>query len=148
MLREGKLVPVYPLLFTQGINEQQTIANTVGDSTLQEELNRENIQDLQEYFKIYKAYLHKIKFTNIRLSFIFICTFFDLFEQEIDELESDIAHIEKLIQSSRREKNVEILAKTADFTRRLLGGRATCCKSAKDRTCIILFILGFFSFDE
>lgn len=51
---------MYPLLFTQGINEQQTIANTVGDSSLQEEINKENMGFFMDYFKKYEAYLQKI----------------------------------------------------------------------------------------
>jgi len=51
-----------------------------------------------------------------------------------EEIQQELEYIGKIIQSSRREKNVEILAKTADFCRSIHGGRATVCKSAKDRT--------------
>jgi len=116
-VRQGAPIKVHPLLFTQGINEQQTIANTVGDSSLQEDINKENVQLFSTYFKKYGAYLQQIGAGD-----------------EIEPIENELANIEKIISNSRREKNVEILSKTADLTRRVLGGRATCCKSAKDRT--------------
>ena len=40
----------------------------------------------------------------------------------------------KIINTSHREKNTQILPKTADFTRRINGLRLISCKSAKDRT--------------
>eukprot|EP00026_Physarum_polycephalum_P001584 Phypoly_transcript_01586.p1 GENE.Phypoly_transcript_01586~~Phypoly_transcript_01586.p1 ORF type:complete len:1047 (+),score=141.29 Phypoly_transcript_01586:139-3279(+) len=116
-VRQGAPIKVYPLLFTQGINEQQTIANTVGDSSLQEDINKENVILLSAYCKKYEAYLQKIGAKS-----------------EIEPMLSELAQIDKIIAMSRREKNVEILSRTADLTRRMLGGRATCCKSAKDRT--------------
>ena len=38
-----KKIEVVPMLFTQGINEQQTVANFRGECTLQEEINKENL---------------------------------------------------------------------------------------------------------
>merc|ERR1711862_934775 len=42
--------------------------------------------------------------------------------------------IKTIIESSRCEKNVEILPLIADFVRRIGGLRCTLCKSGKDRT--------------
>lgn len=59
-LKEGRQIRIFPVLFTQGINEQQTIANTVGDSSLQEEINKENLKELSEYIRVHENYLADI----------------------------------------------------------------------------------------
>jgi len=38
-LQNGALIKVYPVLLTQGINETQTWANTVGNNSAQEQIN-------------------------------------------------------------------------------------------------------------
>ena len=61
---------------------------------------------------------------------------FFFLKDEVQGIENELALLDKIIALSRSEKNVEILSRTADLTRKMMGGRATCCKSAKDRTCI------------
>ena len=46
---------VYPVLFSQGINEAQSVANLLGHYALQEEVNREALQRLQAYFACFKV---------------------------------------------------------------------------------------------
>jgi hypothetical protein len=57
-LRDGALITVVPVLFSQGINEMQTVANLVPGFAveLQEEINVENLGRLRAYCSKYKAY--------------------------------------------------------------------------------------------
>lgn len=55
-LREGRLIPVLPCLFTQGINEAQTLANTLGGTALQDEINATSIETLQKYCIAFKNF--------------------------------------------------------------------------------------------
>jgi len=121
-LVQGERIKVFPVMFTQGINEQQTISNTVGTCTLQEGINKENYLLLEKYWNRYKVYYAQQE----------VCSSSN--NIDVEKIQQELEHIGKIIQNSRREKNVEILAKTADFCRSIHGGRATVCKSAKDRT--------------
>eukprot|EP00753_Platysulcus_tardus_P010243 PLAT2536.1.p1 GENE.PLAT2536.1~~PLAT2536.1.p1 ORF type:complete len:1403 (-),score=655.87 PLAT2536.1:229-4416(-) len=49
-LRAGALVSVTAVLFQQGVNEMQSLVNAVGDSTLQDTINLENLERLETYF--------------------------------------------------------------------------------------------------
>uniref|UniRef100_A0A7S4NVV8 Uncharacterized protein n=1 Tax=Paramoeba aestuarina TaxID=180227 RepID=A0A7S4NVV8_9EUKA len=109
-------VQVHPLLFSQGINEQQSIANKIGDTSLQENINKENGVLLKKYYQSYEDWCNS---NHIPLN---------------PKISSDLNSILSTIKHSKREKNLQILATTADIVRMMNGGRLTSCKSAKDRT--------------
>ncbi|XP_069834742.1 inositol polyphosphate 4-phosphatase type II isoform X2 [Dendropsophus ebraccatus] len=117
-IKDGKLLRVYPVLFNVGINEQQTIAERFGDTSLQESINQENVEHLEEYYRL--------------------CTdktspdYPQLFQEQNDLKEL----LENLHQNThaKKRKNVEIMWMAATICRKMNGVRFTCCKSAKDRT--------------
>jgi len=41
VLQNGGHVRVFPIVFSQGINEKQTVANKFGDTMLQDRINNE-----------------------------------------------------------------------------------------------------------
>ena len=55
-LREGRLISLIPCLFTQGINEAQTLANTLGGTALQDEINAASVETLQKYCTAFKSF--------------------------------------------------------------------------------------------
>ncbi|NWR17713.1 INP4B phosphatase, partial [Emberiza fucata] len=117
-IKEGKLLRMYPVLFNVGINEQQTLAERFGDTTLQENINQENLELLKEYYKLFTEKMPPD------------CECF-LSEKRCSSLG---------LQSRRggaaclvRGANVWGLP-VFQICRKLNGVRFTCCKSAKDRT--------------
>ena len=53
-VQKGQELEVCVILFTQGINEQQSLADHIGDNTLQDTINVENYRVLQQYVTRYK----------------------------------------------------------------------------------------------
>lgn len=125
-LRSGELISVCPVLFTQGINEQQIVANAIGSSGLQDDINSKHYARLASYYERYATW--------------------KLSEDPSPITESEMSALRPLLQAiedealkkktGRTGKNTEILPKVADFCRRIHGGRCTSCKSAKDRTAM------------
>jgi len=121
--KRGQYIRVRPVLFSQGINEQQTVANATGECVLQEEINKENMFLLGSYFRDYRNHvrLYWEKEENT-------------IEERIGNMDRRMTMICKTILTSKAEKNTIILPATADFSNEMHAGRVTCCKSAKDRT--------------
>ncbi|KAG8592661.1 hypothetical protein GDO81_000579 [Engystomops pustulosus] len=117
-IKDGKLLSVYPVLFNIGINEQQTIAERFGDTSLQESINQENVEHLEEYYRL--------------------CT--DKTSPDCPQLFQEQSDLKELIENlhqnihAKKRKNVEIMWIAATICRKMNGVRFTCCKSAKDRT--------------
>ena len=101
------------VLFTQGINEKQSLANaTDAESTLiQGKINAASIRGLEQYAK--QANLPAVK-------------------PLLDSLK------QTLNQQSSSAKNVDLLIVADDAVRALKGGRAISCKSGKDRTAMAM----------
>ncbi|CCI43794.1 unnamed protein product [Albugo candida] len=130
-LQHGQLIKVHSVLFTQGINEMQSVANTVLDTRLQDEINHESGKTLAQYFKSFKMQFRRL--------------------YEEDNLHPDtaeyLAHLKAEVRlfldrlrlaltHHVQRKNVNLLIESSDLCRKLGAARTTCCKSGKDRTAM------------
>lgn len=128
-----KTISVKSILFSQGMNEMQTVANTVGKDSLQKEINAENVVVLENYFSSFVQWCSKQARSSNRSS-----------EQrsniytpeDLHRLQMLVDHLKTNVQLSGRSKRMAILSLSSLIARSIGGGRVTCCKSAKDRTAM------------
>jgi hypothetical protein len=112
-----------PVFIQQGVNEMQSLAIAMRhDIGVQHEIIERSTRTLKSYVKSYCALVMKSDDGVAR--------------RGLAELMHDAKKLKTMASdlALRSEKNVELLALTADLTRRVGGGRIVCCKSAKDRT--------------
>ncbi|KAG2521796.1 hypothetical protein BBO99_00005633 [Phytophthora kernoviae] len=122
-LRHGGLISVTSVLFTQGINEMQSLANMVGHSgvSVQRKINSTSFQTIVEYYN---------RFTEV-------CGI-GMSEASVGSHPDEILRNLRMSVESENSasKNTCILLHAADAVRSLNGGRVTYCKSGKDRTAM------------
>ncbi|RHY96437.1 hypothetical protein DYB35_005543 [Aphanomyces astaci] len=123
VLRNGQHIAVVPVLFSQGINEMQTVANLIGstDVDLQHNINK-------LCAKTVEMYAAAVLDATPQLPMYFVA--------HVNEL---LATLKSLVVDETRQtakKNYRLLLVAADLTRQLRGGRVTFCKSGKDRTAM------------
>lgn len=121
-LRNGDLITVTSVLFTQGINEMQSLANMVGHSgvSIQSKINSTSFRSIVEYYN---------RFTSCGVA---------MSEMSVGSNPDEILrNLRVSVEGeSSSSKNTCILLHASDAVRSLNGGRVTYCKSGKDRTAM------------
>ncbi|XP_068163857.1 type II inositol 3,4-bisphosphate 4-phosphatase-like isoform X3 [Antennarius striatus] len=112
-LKEGRLIRVHPVLFSIGINQHQSLAERLGDSSPQQRLNQQSGEQL-------RGYCHALTDQLPHLAGL----------QSLPDL---LSSLDQSLGTKKR-KNVEVLWSAAGVCRAVNGIRLTSCKSAKDRT--------------
>ncbi|XP_069574066.1 type II inositol 3,4-bisphosphate 4-phosphatase-like isoform X5 [Brachyistius frenatus] len=114
-LKDGGLIRVDPVLFNIGINQQQSLAERFGDSSLQERLNQQSCERLRAYCSALRDRLPD--------------------SAGVRSLPALLSSLDRSVEARKR-KNVEVLWIAATVCRSVNGVRLTSCKSAKDRTAM------------
>ncbi|CAK4079241.1 unnamed protein product [Aphanomyces euteiches] len=124
VLQQGQLIAVVPVLFSQGINEMQTVANIIksSDVELQHKINLICAKTLENYAS---EYIQTEAATPEDMGMI-RC----MIETLKEVLNEETLKIAK--------KNYRVLLVAGDLARILHGGRVTFCKSGKDRTAMAI----------
>ncbi|OWF44824.1 type I inositol 3,4-bisphosphate 4-phosphatase-like isoform X2 [Mizuhopecten yessoensis] len=117
-LAQGQAIHVTPVLFNVGINEQASLAERFGDTTLQEKINTESMAKVFSYKEKYLTAIGDQDGKGGSGSLTDLCT----------KLHYNV--------NTKKNKNTEILSLAAEICRKLRGIRFTSCKSAKDRTAM------------
>nr|XP_057923916.1 inositol polyphosphate 4-phosphatase type II-like isoform X2 [Doryrhamphus excisus] len=114
-LRAGCLIPLHPVLFNIGINQQQSVVERFGDTSMQERLNQESCEQLKVYCNMLRERMPDAA--------------------AVQSLWDMLASLSRNVETRRR-KNVEVLWLAASICHEVSGVRLTSCKSAKDRTAM------------
>lgn len=120
VLRAAPVLRVTSVLFTQGINEMQSLANRLPArrTAIQRDINRESLAVLREHFQR-PATQRRVAAGG---------------HEARHDLEDLMRQVEDSVAATGGGKNVNVLQLTAQLCRALGGGRVVMCKSAKDRT--------------
>lgn len=140
----GKPFRMRCVLFTQGVNEKQSLVHAYKANSVkvQDRINRDNLEELKDLYAIFRRLNHhesdhRSQSSSLRRR---ASSVGDLMpgRYSIQALDDLLAQIEHHICSSSNQfkKNVALLTDTSDFCRELGGSRVTCCKSGKDRTAM------------
>uniref|UniRef100_A0A8C2WS00 Type II inositol 3,4-bisphosphate 4-phosphatase n=1 Tax=Cyclopterus lumpus TaxID=8103 RepID=A0A8C2WS00_CYCLU len=109
-VKGGRLIRVHPVLFNIGINQQQSLAERFGDSSLQERLNQQSCERLRAYWSFCPS-------------------------AGLQALPVLLSSLDRSVETKKR-KNVGVLWIAAMVCREVNGVRLTSCKSAKDRSAM------------
>nr|CAH8829012.1 unnamed protein product [Trichobilharzia regenti] len=112
-------IRLHPVSFLVGINELQSVAETLDKTAVQSAVNNHGLKCLRAYFERYTKHFGAPGKTASN--------------QDVCDLLTDIAH---RLTPPIRSKPVEILQLASEVTHAFGGLRVTTCKSAKDRTAM------------
>lgn len=144
LLMTGKPFRMRCVLFTQGVNEKQTLVHAYKASSVkvQDRINRENLEELKDLYAIFRR-MHNYEsdfrtHASLRRRATSVGGEVPLSRYSVQALDDLLAQIEHHICSSSNQfkKNVALLMDSSDFCRELGASRVTCCKSGKDRTAM------------
>ncbi|DBA04615.1 TPA: hypothetical protein N0F65_012198 [Lagenidium giganteum] len=146
-LASGGEISVTPVLFTQGINEMQTIANNTerAKTELQDMININNLRPLKQFCEKYcrlavampsAGHVGHGRMSQPRYKTMNQAPMRMTEDQVMKEFQALETCVLDAAQSLVKTKRPDILKRSSDLCRELGAGRVTICKSAKDRTAM------------
>jgi hypothetical protein len=118
--QEPCVIDLVPIILTVGVNEMQSLAQKVGSTEYQREINMVNVAIIKSYSEHFTRVTQELLMdASLRAQTVQLA-------EQVHELETHVAQ--------NAEKNVRILQLGRSLCRVMTGGRAVSCKSAKDRT--------------
>lgn len=140
VLRSGKPFRMRCVLFTQGVNEKQSLVHAYKSNSVkvQERINRDNLVELKQIYALFRRLRTEEMEAERLASRIGKPVAARSRTSNLTALDDLLVQIEHHICSpkSHYRKNVALLMDSSDFCRELGGARVTCCKSGKDRTAM------------
>jgi hypothetical protein len=153
---------IVPVLFNLGVNEMQSIANVVGTTEMQTEINRTGLKKLQQYFTQCQSAQQKLnaKVNTHHKNMVPVESSSNVvvgggggggvhsgssmnsrkvrFFTDETKIPLLLNSLEFLVEAVAKEKGkiVDLLLVSSFAARLLNGARTTSCKSAKDRTSV------------
>ncbi|KAJ8614253.1 hypothetical protein CTAYLR_001106 [Chrysophaeum taylorii] len=116
------------VLFSQGINEWQTVANNLGTARLQAEVNAAGRDALSRHVD----WAHRVS-AELALGDLPRASRSDRAAKHWRAL---LASVYDAVRDTSTPKNVHLLLATSDLCRALVGSHCICCKSGKDRSAM------------
>jgi len=119
-------IPLTAVVFQQGINEYQAVANTgiAGNKEFQHTVNDESLERLRVYYARYRTAAESQALTKHDKHNV---------KKEVPSWQTLMTSIENAVKR-RMKTNVHLILHTTDLCRQLSGVHCICCKSGKDRT--------------
>jgi len=135
---QGSPLRLKPVMFSMGVNEQQTVASWMGDISLEGKINAHGAKTLQDYntklneFESIDRVRLDVPTTAIKLP----RPWYQLPHQTVNRREKTFQLIKEHV-SKGSAKDVSLLVLADDYTRLVGGSTWISCKSAKDRTSML-----------
>lgn len=121
---ESHVLSLTAVVFTQGINEMQSVANSVFNTTLQDEINLESFRTLELYVEAYQQALTTVPRPKTNVGYL-PCP--------------DLSSLHTILHSPKTSlKQINILVESHEVCTQVYAGRTICCKSGKDRTAMAI----------
>eukprot|EP00043_Microstomoeca_roanoka_P018319 m.195448 g.195448 ORF g.195448 m.195448 type:complete len:1343 (-) comp16802_c16_seq2:279-4307(-) len=133
-VQDGRWLPIVAVLFTQGVNEVQTMCNQLQGTDFQDFINEKN-------FKLLSTYCARVRVGLLQRLPQLDGEADALQRAEVTKREEILGNLENALEAELNlaaEKNLSLLTAAQELCAALHGLTVVSCKSAKDRTAMLV----------